>query len=176
MKTKDLGRKHIEHLLNIGYALGDSIEDLIDFPYVLIKENTLYICDSVKEFNDFGGVLKTKEQILKIRPAEEKSKIKTLSKKEQKLHELLRLLNTQKNSKITNYDVSWSIQERKNDDGRYEILPISPYACGSISMEHLEIILNFAKKHPYLHPTLSYTNYNGEKERYGTLTPCVYFY
>lgn len=176
MKTKDLGRKHIEHLLSIGYTLGDSIEELIDFPYVLIKENTLYICDSVKEFNDFDGELKTKEQILKVRPAEEKLKIKTLDKKEQKLHELLRLLNGKKNSQITDYDVSWSIQEKKYEIGRYEIFPISPHACGSISMEHLEIILNFAKKHPYLYPTLSYTNYNQEKARYGTYTPCIYFY
>jgi len=176
MKTKDLGRKHIEHLLSIGYILGDKIEDLIGFPYVLIKENTLYICDSVKEFNDFDGALKTKEQILKVRPAEEKAKIKTLNKKEQKLHELLRLLNGKKNSQITGYDVSWSIQEKKDEVGRYEILPISPHACGSISMEHLEIVLDFAKKNPYLFPTLSYTNYNGEKERYGTYIPCIYFY
>lgn len=76
MKTKNLGKKHIEHLLSIGYILGDNIEDLINFPYVLIKEDTLYICDSVKEFNDFDGQLKTKEQILKVRPVGEKVKIK----------------------------------------------------------------------------------------------------
>lgn len=176
MKTKELGRKHIEHLLSIGYILGDNIENIIDFPYIIIKENTLYTCDSVKEFNDFVGELKTKESILKIRPVGEKLKIKTLDKKEQKLHELLRLLNTQKNSKITDYDVSWSIQEKKRDIGRYEIFPISPHACGSISMEHLEIVLNFSKKHSYLYPVLSYTNYNREKDRYGTYTPCIMFY
>ena len=176
MKTKELGRKHIEHLFNIGYTLGDNIEDIIDFPYVVIKDNALYICDSVKEFNDFAGDLKTKEQILKLRPLDEKSKIKTLDKKEQKLYELLKLLNTQKSSKITGYDVSWTIQEKRNEVGRYEILPIAPHACGSISMEHLEIILNFAKKYTYLYPVLSYTNYNRETDRYGTSTPCIYFY
>lgn len=176
MKTKELSRKHVEHLQNIGYTTKHTVEDITDAPYILFKDNTFYPCFSVKEFNDFGGELKTKEQILKIRPIDEKAKVKTLDKKEQKLHELLRLLNTQKNSKITNYDVSWSIQEKKYDKGRYEIFPISPHACGSISMEHLEIILNFAKKHPYLYPVMSYTNYNGEKERYGTSTPCIMFY
>ncbi len=177
MKTKDLGRKHIEHLLNIGYTLGDDVEDLIGFPYIIIKENTLYMCDSVSKFNSFDGELKTKEQILKVRPVGEKAKVeKLLSKKEQKLHELLRLLNTQKNSKITGYDVSWTIQDKKYETDRYEILPISPHACGNISMEHLEIILNFAKKYNYLYPVMSYTNYNREKERYGTYTPCIYFY
>lgn len=176
IKTKELSRKHIEHLLTIGYSLDIDMKDMIDAPYVLIKGNKLESCFSVNAFNSFSGDLKTKEQVLKLRPEEEKAKIKTLDKKEQKLHELLRLLNTQKNSKITGYDVSWSIQERKYDKGRYEIFPISPHACGSISMEHLEIILDFAKKHPYLYPSLSYTNYNQNKERYGTSTPCIYFY
>jgi len=176
IKTKELGRSHVEHLLNIGYILSNTMEELIDSPYILIEENTLRICSSIKEFNEFKGNQKTKEQILKLRYSEEKDKIKTLGKKEQKLHELLRLLNSAKNSKITGYDVSWSIQEKKYERGRYEIFPISPNACGSISMEHLEIILNFNKKNPDLSPTLSYTDYNREKERFGTYKPCIYFY
>lgn len=176
MKTKELSRAHVEHLITIGFTTDQDLENIIDAPYIIFKNNKFYTCYSVKEFNDFDGILKTKEQILKLRPIEEKSKIKTLSKKEQKLHELLRLLNTQKNSKITEYDVSWSIQEKEREAGRYEIFPISPTACGSISMEHLEIILDFAKKNTNLYPTLSYTNYNKNKERYGTYRPCIYFY
>lgn len=176
MKTRELARKHIEHLLNIGYKTVYKLDEIIDAPYILFKDTTFYTCHSAQEFNDFVGTLKTREQILKLRPIKEKTKIKTLNKKEQQLYKLLNVLNSFKNSQITGYDVSWSIQEREYDKGRYEIFPISPHACGSISMEHLEIILNFAKKNINLHPTLSYTNYNQEKERYGTSTPCIYFY
>ena len=176
MKTKELGRKHLEHLLNIGYATTFTVEELIDSPYILIKDNSIKTCSSVKDFNDFSGELKTKEQILKCRPLLEKTAVKKLSHKEQKIFELMRLLNTKKYSQVTGYDVSWTVQAVKNEHDRYQLLPISPHACGSISMEHLEIILEFAKKNTYLHPTLSYTNYNGEKERYGTYTPCIYFY
>lgn len=176
MKTKELGRQHIEHLINIGYATDKSVEELIDSPYILFYGEKFTSSNSVKEYKDFNGTEKTKEQILKLRPIKEKENIKTLTKKEQKLYQLLKLLNTNKYSKITGYDVSWDIQEKESDRGRFEIFPISPQACGSISMEHLEIILDFAKKNTDLHPTLSYTNYNKNKERYGTYRPCIYFY
>jgi hypothetical protein len=175
-KTRELSRSVLEHLINIGYKSNNSIEELADSPYLLIDNYAITVCDSVKDFNNFKADLKTWEQVLKFRPKKEKEEFKKKDKKLQTLYKLLNLLNTKKVSTITGYDVSWAIQEHSYEKGRYEVLPISPHACGSISMEHLEVILDFAKKHPFIHPTLSYTDYNDNKKRYGTSRPCIYFY
>jgi len=82
-------------------------------------------------------------------------------------------LNSTKNSKIAGYDVSWTLQPQEMDITRLEILPVTNTACGSISMEHLEVILDFAKEHTYIHPSIGYTEWNNEKKRYGTYTPCI---
>lgn len=177
MKTNTLNRKAVEHLQNIGYKLTDSIDVILDAPFLLLDEETQHVspCLSANKFREYNrGKLLTQEQVLKLRPINEIKDVKKLDKKEQSYYKLLKLLNNSKNSKITGYDVSWTIQECKNKMlGGYEILPISPHACGSISMKHLEIILNFAKEHQNIFICIGYTNYSYEKERYGTYTPCV---
>lgn len=176
MKTKNLGRKALEHLEIIGYKLIKPIEELTDSPFLFLIDDEVHTCTSVKEYQSSSLQEKKQEQILKLRPKLEKLKVKELSAKEKILYKLLAKLNTKKVSSITGYDVSWTIQEVKREHNRFEILPISPHACGSISMEHLEVILEFAKKYPHIHPTLSYTDWNDEKKRYGTYKPCIYFY
>lgn len=173
MKTKSINRKAIEHLVNIGYNTNEDLNKLADAPYLIITENEILPCYSNSEFNNITRELKTQEQILKLRPKTEAKDFKKLSKKEQQFYALLKKLNTVKISNITGYDVSWTIQQSKYEKYRWEILPISPYACGSISMEHLEVILNFAKEHQWLNVSIGYTDWNEEKKRYGTSTPCV---
>ena len=173
MKSHTVNRKVIEHLQIIGYKLTDTIEKTLDAPFLLFHNNEIKICYSASEFRDNSGKLKTSEQLLKLRPKTETKDVSRLSKREQSFYKLLKLLNSSMNSKITGYDVSWTIQKKKYEDYRWEILPISPFACGSISMEHLEIILNFAKEHQFASVSISYTNWSEEKERYGTYTPCV---
>lgn len=173
MKSNTLNRKVIEHLLIIGYKLTDTIEKTLDAPFLIFNNNEIKICYSANEFRDNSGKLKTGEHLLKLRPKNEIKQVSKLLKREQEFYKLLKLLNNSKNSKITNYDVSWTIQKKKYEDYRWEILPINPFSCGSISMEHLEIIVNFAKEHQFAHVSISYTNWSEEKERYGTYTPCV---
>ena len=173
MKTKSLNRKAIEHLITIGYSSNEDLNKLSDAPYLIIAENEIIPCYSNSEFNNVTRTLKTQEQILKLRPKTEQTDFKKLSKKEQQFYALLKRLNTVKISRITGYDVSWAIQKAKYEDFRWEILPISPHACGSISMEHLEVVLNFAKEHNWLNVSIGYTDWNEEKKRYGTSTPCI---
>ncbi len=176
MKTNTLNRKAIEHLQLIGYKLTEPIEKMCDAPFLLISNLEVRPCFSANEFRDFSGKLKGQDQILKLRPATEAKEVKKLPKKEQDAYKLMKMLNNVKNSKITGYDVSWTMQREKYDPLRLELLPISPFACGGISMEHLEIIVQFAKEHQWHSLSIGYTNWNEEKKRYGTYTPCVRFY
>lgn len=173
MKSNTLNRKVIEHLLIIGYKLTDTMEKTLDAPFLIFNNDEIKLCYSANEFRNNDFKLKTSEQLLKLRPKTETKDIKKLSKKEQDFHKLLKLLNNSKNSQITGYDVSWTIQKKKYENYRWEILPISPHACGSISMKHLEIVLNFAKDHCWTHVSISYTNWSEENQRYGTYTPCI---
>jgi len=166
MKTNALNRKAIEHLQLIGYQLTGTIEEMCDAPYLYIQDDTVSTGYSALE-------LITQERVLKLRPINEKQVVKEQPKKAQKMYKLLAILNSAKNSNLTGYDVSWTIQKCLNDKYRYEILPISPFACGSISMEHLAIILEFAKANQEIHASISYTGWNDEKKRYGTYTPCI---
>jgi hypothetical protein len=176
MKTNALNRKAIEHLELIGYKLQKPIEEMCDSPYLFITNEEVQVCYSATQFRDSSRKLISQEKVLKLRPISEQKDIKKLSKKQQDMYKLMKLLNNSKNSKITGYDVSWTIQQDKYDKYSFELLPISPYACGSISMEHLEIILQFAKEHRWISCSIGYTNWNNEKQRYGTSTPCVHMH
>lgn len=174
MKTQNLARKAIEHLILIGYTSSESVESLSDAPYIFLTEkNEIIPCFSNSEFRNNSGKLKNQEQILKLRPKNENSEFKKLSKKEQLIYKLLKILNSTKISKIAGYDVSWSIQKSSIYDHQWEIVPISPHACGSITMEHLEVVLAFAKEHIHLSISIGYTDWNSEKKRYGTSKPCI---
>lgn len=173
MKTNSLSRKAIEHLEIIGYKLQEPIEKMCDAPYLFITNEEVQPCFSATQFRDSSRKLIAQEKVLKLRPISEPKDIKKLSKRQQDMYKLMKLLNNAKNSKVTGYDVSWTIQEDKYDKYRFELLPNSPNASGSISMEHLEIILQFAKEHKWIHCSIGYTDWNNEKKRYGTSTPCV---
>ena len=172
-KTKELSRKAIEHLLIIGCKTDCEIEKLKDAPYLLINKGIIKTCFSVKEYRDFGYSEKQENKILKLQKELPLKQKKELTHKEKAAYKLVKLLNNTKNSKITGYDVSWTLQPQERDVTKLEILPITNTACGSISMEHLEVILNFAKEHNYVYPSIGYTDWNNEKKRYGTYTPCV---
>jgi len=173
MKTTSLNRKRLEHLALIGYKLQKPIEEMCDSPYFFITDKEIQTCYSAIQFRDSNRKQISPEKVSKLRPINENKEIKSLSPREKQMHELMHLLNNAKNSKITGYDVSWTIQREKYDKFRFELLPNSPHACGSISMEHLEIILGFAKNHKWLSCSIGYTDWNDEHKRYGTYTPCV---
>lgn len=173
MKTNALNRKAIEHLELIGYKLQKPIEEMCDSPYLFITNEEIRPCNSATQFRDSSRKLIAQEKVLKLRPINEQKDIKKLSKKQQDMYKLMKLLNNAKNSNIAGYDVSWTIQEDKYDKYRFELLPNSPHACGSISMEHLEIIIQFAKEHQWISCSIGYTDWNNEKKIYGTSTPCV---
>lgn len=173
MKTNSLNRKAIEHLFIIGYKSNSTVEELCDAPYLFISDNDVSPCFSATQFRDSNKKLMSQEKVLKLRPINESKDVKKLDKRQRDMYKLMKLLNNSKNSKITTYDVSWTIQEDQYDKYKFELLPISPFACGSISMEHLEIILKFAKEHQWISCSIGYTNWNNEKQRYGTSAPCV---
>lgn len=173
MKTNALNRKAIAHLEIIGYKLQESVEKLCDAPYLFFTNDIVEPCFSAIQFHESTKKLITQENVLKLRPINEKTDIKKLSKRERDIYKLLNLLNNPTNSKIAGYDVSWTIQKCNWDDYQLELLPNSPYACGSISMKHLEIIIGFVKNHPWLSCSFGYTDWNDEKKIYGTSTPCV---
>lgn len=173
MKTNALNRKAIEHLELIGYKLQRSIEEMCDAPYLFIGNGEITPCFSTTQFRESPRKLITQEKVLKLRPVNESIEVKKLPKRQQDMYKLMKLLNSTKNSKVAGYDVSWTLQKREYDEYEFELLPNSPQACGSISMEHLEIILQFAKNHKWISCSIGYTDWNNEKKRYGTSTPCV---
>jgi len=126
MKTNALNRKAIEHLEFIGYKLQKPIEEMCDYPYLFITNEEVQTCNSATKFRDSSRKLIAQEKVLKLRPINEQKDIKKLSKRQQDMYKLMKLLNNAKNSKIDGYDVSWTIQEDKYDKYRFELLPNSP--------------------------------------------------
>lgn len=173
MKTNALNRKAFEHLGLIGYILEKPVEEMIDAPFVFIEKDQVTTCYSVTTFKASSDKLIQQEQVLKLRPINEPVEVKKMPRNQQDAHKLLSVLNSRKNHNVAGYDVSWSIQESSWNIGTLDIVPISPNACGSISMPHLELVLQFAKDHPWLHVSIGYTDWNNEKKRYGTSKPCI---
>ena len=176
MKTNSLSINAINHLKRIGYELQDTVDALNDAPYLFIIDNKVSAVLSNKTFRYSSERLVKEEFILKLRPFDEKKKIKKLSKREQIAYKLLSILNKSANSKITGYDVSWDIKESRIFLGHLEIFPISSGACGSISLEHLKLILNFTEKYSCFHFSFSYTDIDNGKEKYGIYRPCITIY
>ena len=178
MKTNSLSEKALEHLESIGYQLQDTVTSLMDAPYLFIIDNKVSAVFSANKFRNSSEELVKEERVLKLRPADEKKKAKKLPEAEKLAYKLVGILNKSVNSKITGYDVSWDVQESSNPyfKGVLEVFPISPQACGDISLKHLKIILNFAEENPLYHFAFGYTNVNNEKEKYGTYTPCIKIY
>jgi len=175
-KAKDLSKKAIEHLIDVlGYETDKTKEQLFDYPYHLIYNGKIVERSSKNSFNMTSLDYKKESEILKMRPKNEKEDFKSKPKKERLLHELMRKLNHKKNSNLPGYNVSWGIKKEDILLDEYSIFPITNTACGSITQEHIELALDFAKQHG-LKLFLSYTNYNREKGTYGTFTPCLSFY
>lgn len=173
MKTNTLSVNAINHLKGIGYQLQDTVDNLRDAPYLFIIDNKVSAVSSANMFRFSLEELVEEEFILKLRPAGEKDKVSKLSMVGHIAYQLLGILNNSENSKITGYDVSWDIKGEDMFSHWMEIFPISPHACGSISLEHLRIILKFAEGYPSYMFRFGYTNVNNEKEIYGTFTPCI---
>jgi hypothetical protein len=172
-KTNNLQKKAIEHLFEIGFTSERTMDEIVDSPYLIVSNSIIEICSSAKEFINNNYPKKTQEQVLKLRPFNEKELIVKMSKKDKLVYKLLSILNNKKNSNITGYDVSWTIQ--KNKDNSINILPISPFSCGCISKEHLSIMLKFSEDNS-LDFSLRYTEWNDEKSKFGTYTPCFHIY
>jgi len=114
-KTKEISVKAMSHLLSIGCTTNHPVKELEDSPYLLINKGVIKPCFSVKEYRDFEYSEKQENKILKIQkelPLKEKKK---LTHREKAAYQLVKLLNNSKNSKITGYDVSWTIQPQKRE-------------------------------------------------------------
>jgi hypothetical protein len=61
---------------------------------------------------------------------------------------------------------------------KWEVLPISPNACGSISSGKMRIIMDWMDKNcpTWNGYSFGYTDYNESKKRYGTSRPCIKLY
>jgi len=172
IKTRELSKKAIEHLLLIGYVSDENVDVLHNSPYLLIDEyKRIYSCNTVNEYKKFEAQELKENQILKLQ--KEIKNPQKPSKKEKAVLRFVKKLNSKKYSKIAGYDVSWAYQKSERSWTDFEILPITNTACGSIAKEYLPLICQFADENEHLYISISYTNYNKENEKYGTYTPCV---
>jgi hypothetical protein len=173
-KAREVRKSVIEHLINIGYISELSVDELSDSPYLLAVSNELYDCNSVKEYRESLLMELNETNILKLQSSNE-------TIKEDKVFEignkLIKFLNTKKISLTDNYEVIFGIQEPifTSTINKWEIVPISPNACGSISRGKMKLIMEWLDENlpNHMNYSFSYTDYAGGKEKYGTSRPCI---
>lgn len=172
-KAKEVGKSIIEHLVHIGYKHKCDISELSDSPYIIVDNDTIEPCSSVGIFrgSDYPEYNQTK--LLKLKP-------KLEVKKEDKIFllgsKLVDYLNSNLVKNSDNYEQIFCIQDPNNDmlTNKWEVLPISPTACGSISSDKMKLIMDWLDKNRgYINFKFSYTDYNESKKRYGTSRPCI---
>lgn len=173
-KAREVRKPVIEHLLNVGYKSDDGIDTLIDSPYIISTNSMIRPVSSVSKYKDYYFDELDEVNLLKLQPELE-------VKKEDKLYQLatrlVKHLNTNKIKGSDGYDQIFTVQTAWNEmiSNKWEVLPISPNACGSISGEKMRIIMDWLGKNlpAWNSYRFSYTDYNENKKRYGTSRPCV---
>jgi hypothetical protein len=175
-KARELRKPVIEHLLNIGYKSNHSVEALCNSPYIIAHNNYLLSINLVSPYRESNFHELNESSLLKLQP--EINIIKT-DKVFEIGSKLIKYLNTKKISLSDDYEVIFAIQKPNNEMlcNKWEILPISPNACGSISMEKMKLIMGWLDKNsPSIDYSFSYTDYNENKVKYGTSRPCICLY
>lgn len=170
-KTKELSENALDHLKEIGYENEKPSRELSDTPYFICENNIIKESTSFKEYRGCNYKEKSHKNILKIPKSITAKEKKALTRLHKKTLELLKLLN--KNSEILDYTVCFNYQESHLWKDTYNIFPITPTACGSISSEHALIALEFSKNND-IDISFSYTDWMGHKKRYGTSKPCIH--
>lgn len=173
-KAREVRKPVIEHLLNIGYYTDVTVDELVDSPYVTCYDKNIFPQVSVKYFKDYNGSELNEIQLLKLQPELE-------IKKEDKLYQLakklVKYLNSNKIKNSDGYDQIFTVQKPAYDmlSNKWEVLPISPNACGNISGDKMKIIMDWLNNKISFGDgySFSYTDYNDNKKRYGTSKPCI---
>ena len=176
-KAREVRKCVIEHLINIGYISKRSIEELSDSPYLLAISNELYDSNSVKEYRESSLIELNESNLLKLQSSNEiikEDKVFEIGNK------LIKYLNTKKISLSDSYEVIFGIQKPRflSSISKWEIVPISPNACGSISMGKMKLIMEWLEKNSpnHIRYLFSYTDYADSKKKYGTSRPCINLY
>ena len=174
MKTKHISKKAIEHLIDdLGYKSDSAIEVLADAPFLLINDNTVKAIYSVGEYNRCPLKEVSEHKILSIHASIE---VKKLSRVEQLIIKLVNKLNMNKYKDISGYEVAFNYNfDVKGYPDRPRIYPVTNCACGGISSETMQLIIDFSKENG-ISPYFTYCSVKGQTEKYGTYSPCVTFY
>lgn len=176
-KAREVRRPVIEHLKTIGYTLEDSVDTLTDSPYIISNGGSIKSTTSVSAFKDSHCDELDEVKLLKLQPELE-------VKKEDRVYQLaarlVKHLNTNKIKNSDDYDQIFTVQKAWNEmlTNKWEVLSVSPNACGSISGEKMRIIMDWLDKNcpGWIDYSFGYTDYNENKKRYGTSRPCIKLY
>ena len=176
-KAREVRKPVIEHLYTIGYKSETNLDTLVDSPYIISFDGILHPTQSVSAFKDSHYDELDEVKLLKLQPELE-------VKKEDKVYQLatrlVKHLNSGKIKSSEGYDQIFTVQKPANAmlTREWEVLPISPNACGSIPGGKMKIIMNWMDKNLPAHMGFSfgYTDYNESKKRYGTSRPCINLY
>ena len=176
-KAREVRRPVIEHLYTIGYKSEVNVDTLIDSAYIISFNGILHPTSSVSAFKDSHYDELDEIKLLKLQPELE---IKKEDKAYQLAARLVKHLNTNKIKNSDNYDQIFTVQAPQNEmiTNKWEVLPISPNACGSISSGKMRIIMVWMDKNcpGWINYHFGYTDYNENKKRYGTSRPCLKLY
>ena len=175
-KAKEVRKSVLEHLIHIGYKPEYELDFLADSPYITAVEGKLWPQSSVSLYRDTNSDELNEVQMLKLQPQLEVEKADRVF---QVASKLVKYLNSNKIKNSTNYDQIFTVQKAQNGmiTKKWEVLPISPNACGSISMGKMKIIIDWMDKNSnYVQFNFTYTDYDGSKKKYGTSIPCIALY
>jgi hypothetical protein len=176
-KAREVRRPVIEHLYIVGYKSETNLDTLVDSPYIISREGILHPISSVSTYKDVHYDELDEVKLLKLQPEIE---IKREDKAYQLASKLVKYLNTNKVKRSDNYDQIFTVQKAQNEmiTNKWEVLPISPNACGSITSEKMRIIMDWMGKNcpAWNGYSFSYSDYNESKKRYGTSRPCIKIY
>jgi len=176
-KAREVRKPVIEHLITAGYKLEVNLEDLVDSPYIIAVNGILIPVTSVSFYKESQEDELNEIQLLKIQPEHEVKKEDIVYKFASKL---VKYLNSNKVKCSGGYDQIFTVQKSPFDmlTNKWEVLPISPNACGSIPSEKMKLIMDWMDKNypPHLGFSFGYTDYNENKKRYGTSRPSIRLY
>ena len=176
-KAREVRKPVIEHLYTIGYKSETNLATLVDSPYIISFDGILHPTPSVSAYKDSHYDELDEIKLLKLQP-------ELVVKKEDRVYKLatrlVKHLNSNKIKSSEGYDQIFTFQKAQNEmiTNKWEVLPISPNACGSISGGKMKITMDWMDKNLPLHIgfSFSYTDYNENKKRYGTSRPCINLY
>lgn len=173
-KAREVRKPVIEHLVNIGYSLEDTIDNLSDSPYIIASDKKISPVSSVSVYRESSYNELDEIKLLKL---QSESEVKAGDHIYQLAKKLVKYLNSNKIKNSDGYDQIFTVQKPlyESISNKWEVLPISPNACGGVSSDKMKIIMDWIDKNCpiWLNYRFSYTDYNDSKKRYGTSRPCI---